>query len=81
MPNSASSDFSGESPCSTGSNSGRSASLFFLMTSRARSRDSTSCTWLVTASGSSALRSSLRSAFGRRKMFSRPSIRMRASDL
>src|SRR6185437_2060261 len=38
-------------------------------------------TWLATASGSSALRSSLRSPFGRRKTFSRPSIRMRASDL
>ena len=50
MPISAASDFSGEMPCSTGSNSGRSASLFFLMISRARSRDSTSCTWLVTAS-------------------------------
>ena len=72
---------SGEKPRSTGSNSGSSASLFFLMISRARSRDSNSCTWLVTASASSAARSSLRSPFGRRKTFSRPSIRMRASDL
>src|SRR5665647_3026246 len=71
----------GDMPCSTGSNSGRSANLFFLMISRARSRDSNSWTWLVTASASSAVRSSLRSPIGRRNMFSRPSIRMRASDL
>jgi hypothetical protein len=51
------------------------------MISLARSRDSRSWTWLVTASASSPARcSSLRSPFGRRKMFSRPSIRMRASD-
>ncbi len=81
MPNNASSDFTGERPCSTGSNSGRSASLFFLMISRARSRDSNNWTWLVTASASSALRSSLRSPFGRRNTFSRPSIRIRTSDL
>ena len=36
----------------TGRIPGLSASLSFLITSRARSRDSTSCTWLVTASGS-----------------------------
>jgi hypothetical protein len=44
MPIIASNDFSGEIPRSTGSNSGRSASLFFLIISRAKSRDCTSCT-------------------------------------
>ncbi len=81
MPIRPSSDRHGCAPCNTGSNSGRSASLFFLMISRARSRDSSSCTWLVTASASREVRSSLRSPLGRRKTFSRPSIKMRASDL
>ena len=71
-----------EVPRSTGSNSGRSASLSFLITSRATSRERMSCTWLVTASWSTvAPRSSDFSASGRRKMFSRVSIRTRASDL
>ena len=74
---------SSEGPRSTGSNSGSSPSLSFLMTSRARSRDRISCTWLVTASWSTVAPRSVAffSASGRRKMFSRVSIRTRASDL
>ena len=69
-------------PASTGSNSGRSPSLSFLITSRARSRDRMSWTWLVTASWSTVVpRSMLLSASGRKKMFSRVSISTRASDL
>ena len=73
---------SGENSFSAALNSGSSARLSSLITSRARSRDSTSCTWLVTVSGSTVPRSIIVfSASGRRKIFSRPSTRTRASDL
>ena len=42
IPTSASTHFSGDTPRKTGSNSGNCASLFFLITCRARSRDSSS---------------------------------------
>ncbi len=53
------------------------------MTWSATSRDCRICAWLVSASTSTRSRTSglCRSASGRRKIFSRPSIKRRASDL
>ena len=48
---------SGETSFRAALNSGNSERFNSLMTSRARSRDSTSCTWLVTVSGSTVPRS------------------------
>ena len=73
---------SGENSFSAALNSGDSVRLSSLITSRARSRDRMSWTWLVTVSASIAPRSTMAlSTSGRKKIFSRPSTRTRASDL
>ena len=81
MPISASSDFSGEKPRSTGSNSGQFGKLVLLDDLAGEIARLHELHLAGDGFGIERAAVLVPLAVGRRKTFSRPSIRMRASDL